>query len=437
MNYLRHSRHAPLVVELLESRLQPGETFLLNWFGSLGLDPFLLGPGTRALAPTSEQRDDTQRISILPREVDVAEAIDLLPAAAPRMEEKISTDQADVLLLDLVSSDVTPPTLNGPLAELTGCVTPGVLHGVQVGATQVTDMSGDGCTVVGAAGNTVFRWREATGLENLGGYGGLVGISYDGSTIVGDIRNEDLIVTGGRWREETGWEDLGDFEGVTPCDRNLSHANAVSPDGSIIVGLGWVNNCRAHGFLWVEGEGMYDLGAQNRSSRAYNVSAEGVIAVGWDEHATGFRRPTLWVYGEVWVQSENPGEIYNVTPDGVFLTGVEENVAVRWVWGGEGWIPEDLGRLPGAARAVGLAVSDDGNVIVGNSGTLNNIDAFYWSPDTGLVMMTTHLRNLGVEGLDGWRLMNATAVSADGTTIAGWGISPANRLEGWIVRLPT
>jgi len=41
------------------------------------------------------------------------------------------------------------------------------------------------------------------------------------------------------------------------------------------------------------------------------------------------------------------------------------------------------------------------------------------------------------DGPTGWKLVEATAVSADGNTIVGWGINPAGNQEAWVVILAT
>ena len=43
--------------------------------------------------------------------------------------------------------------------------------------------------------------------------------------------------------------------------------------------------------------------------------------------------------------------------------------------------------------------------------------------------------NLGIP--TGWKLVEATAVSADGNTIVGWGTNEAGDTEAWVVVLAT
>jgi uncharacterized membrane protein len=42
----------------------------------------------------------------------------------------------------------------------------------------------------------------------------------------------------------------------------------------------------------------------------------------------------------------------------------------------------------------------------------------------------------GVTGLAGWKLSIATAISADGQTVVGYGINPSGLTEAWIATVP-
>jgi hypothetical protein len=42
----------------------------------------------------------------------------------------------------------------------------------------------------------------------------------------------------------------------------------------------------------------------------------------------------------------------------------------------------------------------------------------------------------GATGLDGWGLTQASAVSADGRTIVGFGRNPSGRNEAWVATIP-
>ena len=98
---------------------------------------------------------------------------------------------------------------------------------------------------------------------------------------------------------------------------------------------------------------------------------------------------------------------------------------------------ENLGPLtgvPGGTRA--LDVSADGSTVVGSAGTGEEGRAFVWTRGRGLRKLESVLgAALGVE-LDGWTLLEATAVSADGKAVAGTGLNPRGQREAWLARLP-
>jgi probable HAF family extracellular repeat protein len=98
-------------------------------------------------------------------------------------------------------------------------------------------VSADGSVVVGStgaapssSGSQAFRWTVDTGMVGLGESfsSAAFDVSADGSVIVGwSVYGQAF-----RWTQDTGMVGLGDF----PGGLFLSSANAVSGDGSIVVG---------------------------------------------------------------------------------------------------------------------------------------------------------------------------------------------------------
>ena len=99
---------------------------------------------------------------------------------------------------------------------------------------------------------------------------------------------------------------------------------------------------------------------------------------------------------------------------------------------------EGLGTLlPSDFGSLAIATSADGAIVVGtnNPGSgLNDYEAFVWDELHG---MRSVQELLIAEGFDlaGWKLNWATDVSADGTTIVGWGKNPSGQDEGWLARI--
>lgn len=146
-------------------------------------------------------------------------------------------------------------------------------------------------------------------------------------------------------------------------DPKYSRANALSPDGRIVVGTS------AIGFIPGDAQG-----------------SKGVL-----EH------PVRW-------------QVLPSAPSAVTYT-------------------EDLGVLPGHNTGGAHAVSDDGNVVVGQcssmsldaSGELSidALDCFVWDPANRMRSIRSVLDALGETRHHGWTLYDATGVSADGRWVCG------------------
>ena len=326
-----------------------------------------------------------------------------------------------------------------PIGHAPGGVGSGKAHGI----------SGDGSIVVGTeqfpAGTPEgFRWTSDSsflGIGDLGGYpfaSKAFGISADGSTIVGMSMPSSLIeVDAVRWTSVGGLQSLGDL----PGGYHRSSALAASADGSVVVGIA-NSEGGEEAFRWTPATGMRALGQLSPdvaiSAMAYDVSADGTIVVGqsggrafiWTE-TEGMRRLDL----DMW------GRAYAITPDGSVVVGTQRfgSHAQAFRWTQETGMV-NLGGINGSQYACeALDVSADGNVLVGwgTPGYQEIPVACLWREDLGMVHLKEYLANLGVTGLDGWTLREATGVSADGLTISGWGRSPDGDFEGFVATIPS
>jgi probable HAF family extracellular repeat protein len=105
------------------------------------------------------------------------------------------------------------------------------------------------------------------------------------------------------------------------------------------------------------------------------------------------------------------------------------------------WTPNGgmvgLGDLPGGTFAsVAAAISADGSVIIGRRRSALGDEAFRWTSGGGMQNLRELLIDGGAAGLTGWRLTEATAISADGRTIVGYGRNPLGRTEAWLAVIP-
>jgi len=310
--------------------------------------------------------------------------------------------------------------------------------------SNVLSMSSDGTIAVGdfIFGGGAFRWEAGKGTTMLGDAGGQISVSRDGTAIVGDAPHHGHL-TAAIWRGGTTWKSLGGYAGSQGCP-DISNAYAVSNGGKTVVGLGW-DGCKASAFRWTKGTGMVSLGSlDGQASRANDISADGSVIVGWDDSPVGERRGAIWVNGTERLLSPSGtfvGSAEAVSANGRVVVGgeasrgLERRQAYRWTANKGVTL---LGRFRGTGTgpfgiASALGVTDNGRVIVGFSGGRLR-SAFIWTRATGMLKLEDYLRSLGVTGFKGWRLDTATAISGDGTTIAGWGYRPDGHVQSWIVR---
>jgi probable HAF family extracellular repeat protein len=163
---------------------------------------------------------------------------------------------------------------------------------------------------------------------------------------------------------------------LTPLGEGF--ANAVSDDGSVVVGRAGVGQA----FRWTSGGGMVRLRLVGDST-AYGVSGDGSVVVG------------------------SAGEF-------------PSSQAFRWTSAGG---MAGLGYL-GGSYSYGHDVSGDGSVVVGYASTSTRLEAFRWTSGGGMV---------GLGGVGGGSLDSfANGISGDGSVIVGSGYSaPGEQAFRW------
>lgn len=146
-------------------------------------------------------------------------------------------------------------------------------------------------------------------------------------------------------------------------------------------------------FVWTSGGGMVGLGdiaGGILGSAANGVSSDGSVVVGSGQ-------------------------------------GPEGQEAVIWVDG----VLEVVGDFEGGQMASQLLdVTADGTIGVGQGTTANGPAALIWSEAFGIGNLNTLLTDQGLD-MEGWVLTEATAISDDGQVIVGNGINPDGNPEAW------
>ena len=94
------------------------------------------------------------------------------------------------------------------------------------------------------------------------------------------------------------------FQGLGPMSGDNgggTYANALSGDGSTMVGYAWVGSSATVPFRWTAAGGFENLGtlggANSSNSRAYGVSVNGSVSVGQSSKADGTLSAFRWLRG--------------------------------------------------------------------------------------------------------------------------------------------
>jgi len=262
-------------------------------------------------------------------------------------------------------------------------------------------VSADGSVVVGVHENQcldfyrrAFRWTQSTGVQLLppdNDTSAANAISANGSVVVGQVGY--FVVQAARWTS-TGVQVFGPWS---------SSARAVSADGSVIVG-----SVEGRAARWT-GSGYTLIGPQ--TSVATGVSADGSVVVGYlldsDLNKYAFR----WTQddGLVIIGPANT-EATAVSADGSVVVGsAGASGAFLWTQGsGIEYIPN--GGMP-------YGISADGSVVVGRGA-----GAYLWTRGFGVLLLETVFGNLLGDG----SIDTPSAISANGRYIVGWGAMDAH-----------
>ena len=303
-----------------------------------------------------------------------------------------------------------------------------------------------------------YTWSRGDGIQPFAAVGECVTSVFDmdaaGETIVGSGAPTNPL-RGYYWTEDAGFIEIPQiFE-----DRGRTFFNPettrlrVTGDGSAVIGTGFriasgIPSSGSQPFRWTPSEGyeFLDLPAPGAAGLPNGVNVDGSVIVGSTTTSSGDGAsiPAIWTAdGSVRNIARPPasrtGFFRDVTPDGRVLIGggrlEDSNVPRSFSWTEDnGWF--DLGDFPaGGTGGFPLAVSDDGSVIVGGY-TLFGFGgrAYIWTEDQGIQDLNEVARGLGIDLL-GWTLTQATAISADGRTIAGVGTNPSGVDDSWVLVL--
>jgi uncharacterized membrane protein len=317
--------------------------------------------------------------------------------------------------------------------------------------SQASGISADGATVVGYCGSTTssyraLRWSETSDALDLGQERSkATGANADGSVVVGFMYSmyDDQCCPPGGWR----WTSASGFEALTPSPSTYltgSNPAAVSADGGVIVG-GGTDNTDQYSVLWTRATGLNKISVGfGYSSAASGVSADGTVVAGEYFDYTingyiGYRWQTLGSDMVLLNPLGNSANVHGISADGAVIVGDSQrgfDMSVSFRWTAAAGMTAIGGASPGVSDTA-LSVSADGSVIVGQllDATDQPAGATVWDAVHGQRPVSAVLSQAGAD-LDGWSLSSASAVSADGKVIAGWGMDGSGAIRAWRARMP-
>lgn len=322
------------------------------------------------------------------------------------------------------------------LGLLSGVLHAGSLHPIPVGNGYVTGFSNNGriASVIqsaGTGGATSYRWDAQRGLRLMQDFGDAAASGW-AQPIAGTTPNADgeLVAALHYSNSELigGPEVIGPYPGGQGMDGTLSVAYDVSETG-VAVGLAYDASGHPIAFRWTAEDGIDRL-TVNRPhtySRANAISADGSVIVGWNDQNNGYRSAVIWIDGQphdLTAADGSPiGEAQAVNRDGSVVVGggyPGPSGGEAWRWTAETGV-QPIGLIPVSGwfdNANAFAVSDDGRVVAGASGFGFNREAFVWTPDGGMRLLSQYAAEHGFSPPAGTLFFTAL-VSPDGRSFGG------------------
>lgn len=244
------------------------------------------------------------------------------------------------------------------------------------------------------------------------------------------------------------WTFLGNL-GFT-VDNSRSASYNISEDGSTVVGNSWADPANGNGITpythavaWNQTEGLMDLGSMfaslNRSSRANAVSGDGSVVVGfqdfngpwksavWRKNPEGGYFPNQYLLinptGDSLDEFNQLGYASAVSEDGIWIGGDGDyaNNGEPWLWSeATGYKP--LGKIvEGNGNVTGI--NHDGSIVVGwfDMGMWDPAVPFIWTKKAGMMNLNDYITDSIGFVMSNSPVYVPNAISTNGIYITGWG----------------
>lgn len=332
----------------------------------------------------------------------------------------------------------------GFLALATSVATPlpasaAALLSLDLPGSQLAALSADGCVAAGGVlgGSPAgFRWTRASGAEPLQDAIAVQALSPSGAFAAGSTLDSSKREVASYWDAAGTLHRLASMPGLETIG-TISQAHAIA-DGPRVAGSARRSDGVRIAFEWNTASGMQALVSQGHAdeTRAIAISGDGRRVAGWARDGDRVRA-LRWRDGRLLAPASEgetgPGEVLGGSRDADVLVG--------WLGGRDGSVAAlyretGLQQLAQSTAAVRLrASSDDGKVLVGDSGSGDERSAWVWFEQEGFVALREVLAGRGVPLAPDWRPLALTAVSADGKRLGGWGKHGDGRVDSFIVDL--
>ena len=313
---------------------------------------------------------------------------------------------------------------------------------IDLPGAQLNALSADGRVASGSVVGSVsggFRRDESGRVYALPDAVSAQGISASGRYVVGSALDAQQREVAAYWDEDGHARLLGGLPGAVARAGVLSLGFAIDDDLHVAGSANTLDDHRV-AFEWRPGEGMHRLAPLEGDDRAgvLGIGSGAGHVIGWSGRAAGTRRNVIWAARSARALDEPLGtaELTGASRDAGTLLGLSTQ-ARPFRWTGRADVQpllQETATLPQPVRFG--ASSDDGQTLAGSAGSGAQRLAVIWTAPRGAERLDARLARSGVAVPPGWTLIAATAVSADGMRIGGYGLH-AGRFQSYLIDLPS
>ena len=304
---------------------------------------------------------------------------------------------------------------------------------IEIGLGSLTGISNNGQYICGSNHPAPpYIWTQSTGRIELPLKSYELFDISDNGTAVGRFKDSSLIINGtpvlraGYWANGN-WTALEGIDTVPPLDfQSFTHTYGINSNGSKTVGMVWLPNWRTQACYWSipdTGIGLLEkVGGPLVSSRANAISDNGSIIVGWNGgNPSPDRRPFYWnpqphFIGAFDSTYDVSGDCFGISSNGEVIVGRQ-----MWpfIWNQSTGIQHVVADSTQYWSGQASGISDNG-IIVGHVDLgFSNYRAFIKKPGwSDIILIEDYLPDsLGITGYQNWYFAFSNAISANGNLI--------------------